>query len=169
MNILLVLNLSASVVRPLSVMNCVNVHQTITRIVEEANSGKYDICIICNDEHKISDPEFKYFPPHSLADSGDTGHLSAIEQKMKIPIHYTKKREFSAIFSSTNEIAIAQYRPEIVTVVGFTCSLDIVPTIFALIDSGYNVKIIEKCCGDLTEDRKKKAIEYLTFMGVPIE
>lgn len=165
MNGLLITNLLWGSCRTMSPLCCENFSQVVDNIIKA--SSNFDVCFIVNDSHKKDDFEFKYLPPHNLVGTGDTGRLLISESKLQCKYTvFLTKNQLSAVGSPHNQDVVLSYGFNKISVAGFALSIDILPTCLDLLNLNQNVSIMPECVGDLSEDRKNKALEYMTFIGL---
>ncbi len=164
-NCLVVLNMQYACIRPYSVVSCENAYNVIENIIKVSQG--YNSCFIINDNHKNSDTEFNFLPPHAVTEE-DKVRLPNLENRINIKnIEFLDKSHLSAIHSEHNRLLILNNKYDIITISGFSTSLDVIPTALSFLAYGQNINIIEECTGDLSEDRKNKSIDYMKFIGVP--
>jgi nicotinamidase-related amidase len=166
MNALIVLNLTYGVVKPYSITSCVKPYNVINNIIE-ASRG-FDFCFVINDCHEADDKEFQYLPQHSLKYTSESALLEEYFNKLqsKHKQVFTKKT-LSGVFSSHNRFSIEATKCDNIVVVGFCASTDIVPTCLSLIDQKQKIAIIPSCIGDVLEESRTKALDYLKYLGIP--
>jgi hypothetical protein len=163
MNILIILNWCYGISRPYSPVFCSEVHQVGHQIKMVAPF--FDRTLVINDVHDINDSEFEYLPPHNLTAS-DIHPLDIIAFSNPQILY---KNTLNAFAFPHNRGVLEALTPKNVLVTGFNASTDIIPTCLGLIDMQMDTKIMvsPECIGDLYEERKSRAIEYLGYIGIP--
>jgi len=97
--------------------------------------------------------------------TGGQDQLSALETTLSArPVI----RLLKTTLNSFAHPVLSLVQSDLYVVVGFTCSLDILPSCLGLIDRGKNVCTIEDCIGDINQELKSLSLQYLTFLGVKI-
>lgn len=165
MRLLLITNFLWGSWREMSPVACEgvpDVTRSLTNIAQE-----FDRTILINDEHRRTDSEFGYLPKHNLIGSGDLGRFSKIESSLNFHnVNFLTKRHLSAIRSEHNKSIIFSHNPQEICVAGFAASIDIIPTCLDLIQHDKKVFVLPDCVGDISKERKEKALEYLDFLSV---
>jgi hypothetical protein len=163
MKTLLILNVIGGICRPMSVVYSPDCYRVLDKIIVKQN--EYNNLIICNDDHSIVNQEFRFLPEHATTPP-DRSIISYFVTRLAKRYEHLTKNTLSAVKKPHNYSIISSSRE--IHIVGFNLSLDIIPTALDLIQDGISVQIETELCGDLTEDRRLKSLEYLQFLGVPL-
>ena len=130
----------------------------------------FDRTLVINDNHypHIPDPEFKYLPPH-CNNVIDCNTLDWKLYEVANNAEKIRKHTLNAfLYGSHAWELLLNLKPKNVMVAGYVASIDVVPTCLGLMDAEQNIYVHKDCIGDVSKERKEKALEYLEFIGIPI-
>jgi hypothetical protein len=162
----LILNLCFGSVRPYSVSSGSQPYITIENIIKV--SKDFDFCFVINDNHSKDDIEFTYLPPHIVKGGVDVGRLHYLDRRLQSKyVQFLTKNTLSAIHDEHNKKTILSRDYSLIAITGFSASTDITATCLNLIDEKKKIAIIPSCVDDSIKDYKTKAINYLTYLGIP--
>jgi hypothetical protein len=163
---LIVTNFCFGSVRPHSIVCAEKPYIAIENIIK-ASKG-FDFCFVVNDAHSKEDPEFNYLPSHMVNHGVDVARLHHFDRRLQSKyVQFLNKDTLSAIHNPHNKRIILGNQYDLIAVAGFSASTDIIATCLDLIDEKKKIAIIPSCIDDTIKDFRSKALNYLTFIGVP--
>lgn len=166
-NALVILNYIYGYSRPFSLTSCPDFYKVCKNISEL--SSVFDYCFILNDSHQDHNFEFKYLPKHCLENTEDSVMMPSLFSDLKSRhIQTIPKTTLNAFANEHISKTIKNYGFEKICLVGFSASIDILPSIIGSIDIKQDVYTIENALGDLTQDLKNDALKMIRFLGVEI-
>ncbi len=160
---LLALNLVSAVKMPTNWYYCEEINKISLEITALANRA--DSTIIVNDKHPPNDPEFRFLPPHGIIN--DYKSFPLIDLIAKLPrSQILSKVTLDPLRTCHNEQIILPN--DEFWLCGFHLHTDIIPACLSLLDRGKKVVVWKNACGDISIDLKKRALDYLTVLGIEI-
>jgi nicotinamidase-related amidase len=134
-----------------------NIIPNVQRLLDN-EMAKGSSILFLNDHHEPNDLEFKMFPPHSIAGTGET---EIIPELAKYPGEVIPKHRFSAFYGTTLDKRLNQLRPEKIIVSGVCTDICVMHTAVDARNRDYQVEVPVDCVASFDEVMHKWALQNM--------
>ncbi len=106
----------------------------------EAETAAGAVLVFLADSHAPDDPEFRLFPPHCVAGSGEDDVVAELREFVERG-HVVRKRRYSGFSGTRLDELLAGLAPAVVEVVGVCTDICVLHTVAGLRDRDYRVVV----------------------------
>lgn len=123
--------------RMLRVLPCIE-----EQLKRESAAGS--LIIFLHDNHAPDDPEFKMFPPHCIAGTGETHVVEELQPYMEGAV-LIPKTKYDGFYQTTLAAELAAFGPDEVIMTGVCTDICVLHTVEGLVNRGYRTIVPRHC------------------------
>ena len=127
--------------------------------VEREKAAGADL-FFTQDTHEPDDAEFKMFPPHCVAGSGEEEIIDELAD-LAAEARRVVKRRYSAFFETDLAEQLQQLRPERVVVMGDCTDICVLHTVAGLRNRDYEVEVPADCVASFDPRQHEWALDHM--------
>jgi nicotinamidase-related amidase len=144
---------------PLHVPDAKNIIESIAGEIRYAREKKRPIIYVC-DRHAPDDPEFEYWPPHSVRGTPGAEIIDTLAPQPGD--HIVEKAAYSGFFKTNLESLLDELEIDEVLICGVLTNICVLYTAMDALQRGIRVIVPEPCVAGVDPDDHKFALRQIT-------